>query len=374
MLKGGKNCLHSDATTKWHKHYQGFQMTTPAGKTLSIGMDQVASGSTDALLEAFNNCIEELSSTLSDDSPDEVTVANLISTIKYTMSDQGPINPSFNKQLQDIRAKCLSKEHDNWESLPEKVKEDMVDMGNFFCKMHILVNFATEADKALKIFESHVINDGNNPHTFDSCSESGSVRLIRTACKALTKHGSDKSGVASYWNSFLSTKERVNKLVTFRGNRFNIVFYDAAAVFYHLSDIEEFLTSYPDPNKLLQSVHFDCKQNVFQAGVKALAITDKLITGPMWSCIEAADSILDLNEALHKLQQSLEKFSLDASTLLQGQETFFDDNSVHKDTLFESIFSDDSDDEQLNFMTQMALELILKSFSILLDRQAKDQL
>lgn len=101
----------------------------------------------------------------------------------------------------------------------------MVDMGNFFCKMHILVNFATEADKALKIFESPVINDGNNPHTSDSSSESGCVILIRTACKAFTKHGSDKSGVASYWNSFLNSKERVSKLVTFRGNRFNMAHF-----------------------------------------------------------------------------------------------------------------------------------------------------
>lgn len=117
------------------------------------------------------------------------------------------------------------------------------------------------------------------------------------------------------------------------------VFYNAAAVFYHLIDIEEFLISYPDPNKLLQSVHFDWKQKVFQAGVKGLAITDKLITGPMWRCIEAADSILDLNEALHKLQQSLEKLSLDASTLLQGWQF---------------------DDEHLNFRTQMALQLIFE--------------
>lgn len=95
MLKGGRNCLHSEGTLKWHKHYQGFQMAAPAGKTSSVGMDQVASVSTNGLLEALNNCIEELSSSLSDDSPGEVTVA-LNVTIKYTISDQGSINPSFN--------------------------------------------------------------------------------------------------------------------------------------------------------------------------------------------------------------------------------------------------------------------------------------
>jgi E1A/CREB-binding protein len=58
-------------------------------------------------------------------------------------------------------------------------------MGHFFCKMHLLVNFATECDKCLKIFEQNVIVSGRNPNAFNN-SESGASRLVRTAAKALT--------------------------------------------------------------------------------------------------------------------------------------------------------------------------------------------
>jgi hypothetical protein len=54
---------------------------------------------------------------------------------------------------------------------------------------------------------------------------SGASRLVRTAAKTLTTHGSEKAGVASYWQSFLDDVGQKNHLVTFRANRFNILFY-----------------------------------------------------------------------------------------------------------------------------------------------------
>ena len=47
-----------------------------------------------------------------------------------------------------------------------------------------------------------MIVSGRNPNAFND-SESGASRLVRTAAKALTTHGSEKTGVASYWQSFL---------------------------------------------------------------------------------------------------------------------------------------------------------------------------
>ena len=52
-------------------------------------------------------------------------------------------------------------------------------------------------------------------------SESGIVRLVRTACKALSKHG------------------RACHL-PFRGNCFNILFYDAGALYYISDAVKTF--------------------------------------------------------------------------------------------------------------------------------------
>jgi hypothetical protein len=56
-----------------------------------------------------------------------------------------------------------------------------------------------------------VIVSGRNPNAFNN-SESGASRLVRTAAKALTTHGSEKAGVASYWQSFLDDVGQKNHL------------------------------------------------------------------------------------------------------------------------------------------------------------------
>ena len=47
-------------------------------------------------------------------------------------------------------------------------------MGNFYCKLHLLVNLGEEANKALKLFE-HAATEGRNPLAFLSSNESGSA-------------------------------------------------------------------------------------------------------------------------------------------------------------------------------------------------------
>jgi len=53
-------------------------------------------------------------------------------------------------------------------------------MGKISCRLHLLANFGTDADKAVKTFEN---------------TESGTFRLIRTAAKGFTLRGCGKSGV-----------------------------------------------------------------------------------------------------------------------------------------------------------------------------------
>lgn len=48
------NCLHGDGTSKYHRHYQSFQITTASGRQLSIGLSETASGNAKELMEVFN--------------------------------------------------------------------------------------------------------------------------------------------------------------------------------------------------------------------------------------------------------------------------------------------------------------------------------
>ena len=119
---------------------------------------------------------------------------------------------------------------ENWEDLSEDSKKSLEEMGNFYCKLHLLVNLGEEANKALKLFE-HAATEGRNPLAFLSSNESGSCRLTRTACEAFHPHGSQTAGVSEYFDVHLSENGVESKLVEFIGNRFNIIFYNSAAVF-----------------------------------------------------------------------------------------------------------------------------------------------
>ena len=107
---------------------------------------------------------------------------------------------------------------------------------------------------------------------------------------SLTHHGCDKSGIAADWDTYLVGIGETNKIITFRGNRFNVLFYDAAAVYYHRHHIYEFLSALPDPNNLLKAVNFDIQQ-LYIAHVRALGIVDTIITGLLWGVIKSHDGI-----------------------------------------------------------------------------------
>ena len=63
------------------------------------------------------------------------------------MSDLGPVNPLFNSQLKSLREKLLSVGVENWSDLSDPERSAMGEMANFFCKLHLLSNFAKETDK-----------------------------------------------------------------------------------------------------------------------------------------------------------------------------------------------------------------------------------
>ena len=109
------------------------------------------------------------------------------------------------------------------------------------------------------------------------------------------------------------------------------------------------------------------------AGIRALGILDKVVTGPFFRVAENASSVQDLNPFLKRMQAKFQEWSQDASPLLKG-ETLFDEAAVpiHRDEVYDSLFA--GQEVQVEVLTQEVLELIFHSWIILLERQAKDQL
>ncbi|XP_030830480.1 uncharacterized protein LOC105441835 [Strongylocentrotus purpuratus] len=367
------NCIHGDGTTKYHKKYQNWQVTLPDGTQKSFGLMEMAQGNTDAVMHSFEHKIQELVNALGavDKGDPDRLYKELITSISATMTDQGPTMPQFSDRVESLRRTLLPEVVEHWETLPEEVQKSASDFGPFYCRMHPLINFAEEINRTLKAFED-ICTDGKGTRALFS-GESGATRLVRTASKAFHHRGSDKCGIEDSFTAYLEHEYDVkNYLVHYVGNRANIIFEGASALYFHIDHIVNFVGLLPDPNLLLKAVRADAMEKVFRAELKALGIFCKLVTDPLWHIVKTADNILDLNDTLHHAQTMLQRLKNDASSMLQG-EAVFPSVPLKKDVLFDRLFDEESDSE-IDVMCIQALELICCAVLLILESQCRDQL
>ena len=140
----------------------------------------------------------------------------------------------------------------------------------------------TAASTLLQWEKAHFSEDPAGSGVLVRKSESDIIRLVCTSCKALSKHGSEQSGVYQQFTTFLSSNNIAkNPPVSFRENHFNIVFYDAGAVYYLSSLIKKFSTEvWQIPNQLLKAI----LANVQVLGAKHLGLLTKLSLGHYGVC------------------------------------------------------------------------------------------
>ena len=192
--------------------------------------------------------------------------------------------------------------------------------------------------------------------------ESNTTRTIRTICKAFQKHGCEQAGAMA---PFV-------KLTTSRGNRFNVLFWNAAWAIYHQQHFNSFFEVYGTPNNLLGAVQEDLDEIENIAGCRALGIIDKLVTGPYWRKYEAVENILDLNPVIEEMQRNCLQWSEDLPTLLFDQKPGFSDADIHKDNLHDALFQIQND--ELDRLTLVALEIIMGYFCLTVARQMEEVL
>ncbi|XP_014666144.1 PREDICTED: putative deoxyribonuclease TATDN2 [Priapulus caudatus] len=100
-------------------------------------------------------------------------------------------------------------------------------------------------------------------------------------CKTFEKHGSESAGLMSPFAAYLDKKVHLTK---FKGNRFNVIFYNAAAAYYHMDSFRSFLEVWGSGNLLLEAVKKDLESPVYVAGIRALGIVDKTRKGSCPIC------------------------------------------------------------------------------------------
>ena len=77
-----------------------------------------------------------------------------------------------------------------------------------------------------------------------------------------------------------------------------------------------------------------------------------------------------MNDVWLDFKEKVEKYSSDASELLEGKIVY--NNFTNTDVIFESLFT--VDDDELNVLTIEALQIILVNFLIIIERQLSENL
>ena len=159
ILEGTNNTLHLDGTCKHFNEYCSFQVTTDGGSQgLSMGFEDMPSGSADDYLSATKDLFTELAQLLL---PKDSTAADieqkegqLLSAFKNVQSDHNIVNKNYFEQLQMYRASFLPKLLPNFHQLSADEVSNVLQMNQLFCGMHAIIGLGTVCKEALKEFET----------------------------------------------------------------------------------------------------------------------------------------------------------------------------------------------------------------------------
>lgn len=164
-----------------------------------------------------------------------------------------------------------------------------------FCGLHYIVGLADCAEETLKVWEAH------STGTATAFNSSSTQRLIRTACKAFHHRGSRQCGTSTLFRTYnIMRKHGISKisLAHFVGNRFNILFYDGAGVYYLRDYMIDFIKCAHgrNANLLLQAVLSHLQNSINIVGCRAMGLIDRLVTGPLWrKLVESPAFILQMS-------------------------------------------------------------------------------
>ena len=268
LLEGENNTLHLDGTRKRFQEYSSFQVTTGDGKGLSLGFEDMPAGSSNDYMDATKDIFSELAELITpkDSTRREIEQKQglLFKALKNVQSDHHIVNKNYFEQLRMYRASFLPKVLRNFHQLSVAEVTNVVRMNQLFCGMHAIIGMANVCKEALKEFE-HVAASELVTRGFQK-GNSRSFDILMELSKAFTTgHGYQKGGVVDFWDIHLHGKGLKNHVVSFQGERINILYVIAAAAYYHREHILNFLQKDCIRDNILLSAIHDIQEKIFPA-------------------------------------------------------------------------------------------------------------
>ena len=250
--------LYTDETSRKGHKYTVYATTTGTA-TAVLGVQELVSKSAQDTLQGLIDVVNRTAAVCSQ----EELSAEIVASLKNTMSDRASTEKLFNKLLQSYRASILPTVIRKWNELTPKEQTDSVRMNNFFfCGLHLTVALADSFCAAIKSLEKDMdpVGAGAKDETrmFTNRSECSVERFVRSSCKMCVLGSDEKSGCPDF-STYLKLLGKHNSLIEFAHNRFNVLFYDGGEVFALSDDIKNYITKYHTPpnttNALIKAVY-----------------------------------------------------------------------------------------------------------------------
>ena len=194
--------LHTDEASKYGSKWGAFATRDSEGNYMLLGLRDMVTKSSNDTLDTFKEILSDVNA--ASDSETDVG-KKFLSNMKNTMSDRASTETKLNELFKDYRESVLPDIVENYDNLNDKSKQAVSSM-NIFCGLHTLVHMADVSQKAiLETEKAHFY--GNIPidnPSFAKQGQTGTVRLIFTACKTFAWRRDQKNGCHQAFKTFIS--------------------------------------------------------------------------------------------------------------------------------------------------------------------------
>ncbi|CAC5358011.1 unnamed protein product [Mytilus coruscus] len=300
-------------------------------------------------LDMFANILDDISDICETYRNNDITSHghSILSNIRNFMSDRAQTNIAFTELLQNYRTEIMPTFLQNWNELTIGEQTSTVKVNNFFCGLHLLVNFAECLSPILLQFERMQEKETVIPETSDDedrpdiqiyAFDAKTISFLRFCGKCFGRGVDEKSGCYSAFKTYCQRENENVMFVDFRGNRFNIIFLMGQIAFYQHERIKAFFEIVHGANNKLHKLTLQLvKKQYILACCKVLGLISKLITAPLWRLIESNMHVLDMNTNYLSLLTYLDRMSKDSTDFITGEEFPFPRELVEKDKMLEKL-------------------------------------
>lgn len=166
LRKKKHTTMYSDETRKFGKTFNSFLLSDDHKNIYMLGLREMSNKSSQTTLDTFKEILSDISD-ICDSSLENNEISHvyhILCNIRDFMTDRTKTNIAFTDLLVEYRKQVMPEVIDSWDSLSSVQKNACCKINNFFCGLHLLVNFAECASPCLRNFEMMY----SNTHKSDS--------------------------------------------------------------------------------------------------------------------------------------------------------------------------------------------------------------